>query len=113
MKLLVIISILLISCIACGCISSDDGPAIEEKDEIKNDVMTCYDKDIISAGSGNVRYVVVLVDSSGNAYQDSRAEDPSIYASIEIGSTYELEISRIYNHDITVSKIVEYDQVGY
>ncbi len=111
MKHLIILSILLISCIAGGCIGSENMASIEG-DDTKTEFMTCYDKAIVASGTGNVRYIIVFVDRDGGVYQATRWDDPSFYSSVEIGGTYEIELkqNRDYAHDIIVSKIVECDQ---
>jgi len=109
MKHVIILSIVLISCIACGCIGSDDEPAIEEKDEIKNDVMICYDKEI-DQGKYDTYYIIVFVADMGNSFQCVRCEDPSIYTKVEIGSIYNIEYETPYQsnpNDIRVLNIVE------
>jgi len=108
MKHVIILSIVLISCIACGCISSEDCPAIEE-DEIKNKAMTCYDKEI-DQGEYTTYYIIVFVDDSGNSFQNVLAGDPSIYTKTEIGNTYNIEYEMPHRNSldgIRVLNIVE------
>lgn len=78
MKYLVVMLVLLTSCVACGYIGSG---LISEG--ARTEVMTCYDKEI-ERGDWSVGYIVVFVDSDGNAYQDDREEDPAIYTKVEI-----------------------------
>ena len=108
MRYLIIISILLISCVACGCIGSGDEPAIEE-DKIKTDAMTCYDKEI-DQGKYDTYYIIVFVADIGNSFQNVRCDDPAIYTKVEIGNTYNIEYEIPYQsnpNDINVLNIVE------
>lgn len=108
MKSMIIISILLISCVTCGCVGSEDGPEVQD-DYIQTGVMTCYDKEI-DQGKYNTYYIIVFVDNSGESFQSARSNDPSIYTKVEIGNTYDIEYDMPHSsvpRDIHVLNIVE------